>query len=295
MTGLPTGYSRGVIALRILAAVLVVLASLGVKELVLDNDEEATKTRGARIVDYSVDSELIGEELPVTVVVPRGARDGKRSLLVFLHGRGGDEDSYLDPEMFAALARQRGKAPVVAFPRGGPDSYWHDREDGEWGSYVLEELVPSLVERFEIELERVALGGISMGGFGAYNLARQRPGDICAVGGHSPAVWLEADRTAPGAFDDEQDFERNDVIDLVGPPASPLAGKRAWVDVGDEDPFADAARELAASLEAGGARVALRTGPGGHESEYWREHWRSYMRFYARALKECQPPSDDNG
>jgi S-formylglutathione hydrolase FrmB len=291
----PTGSSRSAIGLRILAAALVVLASLGVKQLVLDDEEQAVETRGARIVDYRVDSELIGEELPVTVVIPRGARDGRRSLLVFLHGRGADEKSYLYPEMFAALARQGGRAPVVAFPRGGPDSYWHDREGGRWGSYVLEELVPSLVQRFEIEPERVAIGGISMGGFGAFDLGRQRPGELCAIGGHSPAVWLEADQAAPGAFDDAGDFERNDVIELVGPPASPLAGKRVWVDVGEDDPFAEAARELAESLEAGGARVTLRTGPGGHESHYWRDHWGSYMRFYARALKECQRPRDADG
>lgn len=295
MNGLPTGYTRGAIGLRVLAAALVLIAAIGVKELVLDDEEGAPKARGARVIDYRVDSELIGEELPVTVVVPRGARDGKRSLLVFLHGRSGDEDSYLDPEMFAALARQKGKAPVVAFPGGGPDSYWHDREDGEWGSYVLEELVPNLVERFEIEPERVALGGISMGGFGAYNLARQDAGAFCAVGGHSPAVWLEAGDTAPGAFDDAEDFERNDVIELTGPPASPLAGKRVWVDVGEDDPFAQTASALADALEAGGARVAFRTGPGGHESEYWRDHWRSYIRFYARALKECQKPRDADG
>ena len=96
-------------------------------------------------------------------------------MLVFLHGRGEDETSYLVEPMFEALGREGGKAPVVAFPEGDPDSYWHDRDSGEWGSYVSEELIPELVERFEIEPERVAIGGISMGGFGAYDIARLDP------------------------------------------------------------------------------------------------------------------------
>ena len=25
------------------------------------------------------------------------------------------------------------RAPIVAFPDGGGDSYWHDRADGDWG------------------------------------------------------------------------------------------------------------------------------------------------------------------
>ena len=118
-------------------------AAIALKDLVLDANTTASGTAGSRLVEFSVDSELLGEQLPVNVVIPPGARDGRRSLLVFLHGRGDDESSYLSTEMFSALARQGGRAPIVAFPRGGPDSYWHDRDDGAWGSYVLDELVPA--------------------------------------------------------------------------------------------------------------------------------------------------------
>lgn len=291
-------YSRSGLALRVLAAALVVVASIAVSELLLDSRPGLSATSGARVVDYEVESDLIGETLPVKVVVPRGARDGRRSLLVFLHGRGEDERSYLDEEMFQALARQGGRAPIVAFPRGGAESYWHDRADGgAWGSYVLEELLPALVERFEIEPERIAIGGISMGGFGAFDIARQEPfrlrggmlpGQFCAVGGHSPAVWTEASETAEGAFDDAADFERRDLITLLGQPGSPLAEKRYWLDVGDQDPFREADEALAAALDAGGAKGRPYIGEGGHESSYWNSNWRRYMHFYARALKRCQ-------
>ncbi len=176
--------------------------------------------------------------MPVKVVVPPGARDGRRSLLVFLHGRGEDEKSYLVEPMFRALAKAGGKAPVVAFPEGGPDSYWHDRDDGEWGSYVLDEVVPEIAERFEIEPERIAIGGISMGGFGALDIAAIDPDRFCAVGAHSPAIWENAGDTASGAFDNDEDFDRHDVFTELGPPGDPLAGKRVWLDVGGDDPFA---------------------------------------------------------
>jgi len=291
------GYSRSSLTLRILGAALVVVVSIAVSELLLDSRTGPSATAGARVIDYEVESDLIGETLPVKVVVPRGARDGRRSLLVFLHGRGEDERSYLDEQMFRALARQGGRAPVVAFPRGGAESYWHDRADGgAWGSYVLEELLPALVGRFEIEPERIAIGGISMGGFGAFDIARQEPfrlrsgrlATFCAVGGHSPAVWMEAAETAAGAFDDGADFERRDLIALLGQAGSPLADKRYWLDVGDEDPFREADEALAAALDAGGAKGRPYIGDGGHESSYWNSNWRRYMHFYARALKRCQ-------
>ena len=299
------GYTPAGLALRALAAALVVVASIAVKELALDSDPVSSSVAGTRVVEWSVDSELLDEELPVNVVIPPSARDdrGGRSLLVFLHGRGDDESTYLETPMYRALARQGGKAPLVAFPRGGPDSYWHDRDGGAWGSYVLEEVVPALIARFDVEPERVAIGGISMGGFGAFDIASRQPfelrsggrEDFCAVGGHSPAVWEQASETAPGAFDDEEDFAAHDVISTLGSPRSPLAGTRFWIDVGDDDPFAEAGEALADALRSGGAEGELVTGDGGHESSYWSSNWRRYMRFYAEALKECQVDGDRGG
>lgn len=278
-----------------LAALAVAALAVGVRVLLLDDEPPESKTRGARVVEgYAVASGLLGRELPVTVVVPRGARDGKRSLLVFLHSRDGDERSNLNDAMFAALARQGGKAPVVAFPGGDPDAYWHDREQGPWGSVVSEDLVPALIERFEIEPERVAIGGISMGGFGALDIAGRSPELFCSVGAHSPAIWTDADDTAPGAFDDEQDFTEHNVIELLGPPASPLAGKPVWIDVGAEDPFAEATATLVSALQAAGADVRSERWPGAHENSYWDEHWNDYARFYARTLKDCQRRSEQS-
>jgi S-formylglutathione hydrolase FrmB len=289
MEAVRNGHSKQGIALRILAAGLVALVAIFVRDAF--DESSASGTDGSRVVDYTIDSELLGRELPVKVVVPPGARDGRRSLLVFLHGRGEDEKSYLVEPMFEALRKQGGRAPIVAFPEGGPDSYWHDRDDGEWGSYVLDEVIPEIAERFEIEPERIAIGGISMGGFGALDLAAIDPERFCAVGAHSPAVWESAGDTASGAFDNEDDFERHDVFDELGPPDDPLDGKRVWLDVGDEDPFADTVADLRDLLTEGGANVRLHEGDGGHESAYWSSNWNRYMQFYARALKKCQVDS----
>lgn len=283
----PASHSAGYLTLRALGAVLVVAAALLIENLLLSDDVEALRTFDAKIRQVGVDSELIGKELPTKVVVPRGAQQGGRSLVVFLHERGGDEDSHIDQELLRALDQVGAKAPIIAFPRGGPDSYWHDRNGGAWGSYVLEEVVPLLRRRLDIKRGRVMLAGISMGGYGAYNLARQRPGKFCAVAGHAPAVWREFNQAAPGAFDDAEDFNRNDVIDLIGMDGK-LEGKRAWVDAGTDDPFLEANRELLDSLDAAGARTSRRLAwPGGHETSYWSGNWQAYVDFYVRALAEC--------
>ena len=139
--------------------------------------------------------------------------------------------------MFEALADLRDRAPVVAFPYGGTSSYWHNRDSGQWAAYVLSELIPKLIRRFDIAPRKVAIGGISMGGFGAYDIARLSPKRFCAIGGHSPAIWESASETADGAFDDAADFDRNDIIEAAKLTPSPYRGTRLWIDAGDDDPF----------------------------------------------------------
>jgi S-formylglutathione hydrolase FrmB len=247
--------------------------------------------QGAELTELTIDSDAVGGSLPVNVVVPEGAEDDQgRPLLVFLHGRADDgdgEDSNLNDEMYAALADQGDRAPIVAFPSGGEASYWHDRADGDWGTYVSDELIPRVAKEFDADAKRVAIGGISMGGYGAFDIARLNPGQFCAVGGHSPALWQSAGETAPGAFDDAEDFAAHDVIGAAASAPGPYLSQPVWLDSGDADPFRPGIDAFAADLQAAGAPLTLKIWPGAHEGDYWRSHWDSYMRFYANALEEC--------
>src|SRR3954469_10987712 len=131
---------------------------------------------GARVERFTVQGHR------EVAVVPAGLRDGeRRPLLVFLHGRGGARaESNLVDAMFAGLARQGDRAPVVVFPDGGDHGYWHDRRGRAWGRYVLDGVIPAALKRLPADPDRVAIGGISMGGFGALDLARQHRGRFCA-------------------------------------------------------------------------------------------------------------------
>jgi S-formylglutathione hydrolase FrmB len=238
--------------------------------------------------ELSIDSEAVGETLPTEVIVPEGADDEGRPILLFLHGRGeGGEDHVLNEEMYEALADLGEHAPIVVSPSGGDHSYWHDRAGGDWEAYVVDEVVPEVAERFGADDQRVAIGGISMGGFGALDIARLNPGRFCAAGGHSPALWRQGADSAPGAFDDEADFERHDVLEAAATAPDPYLRQPIWVDAGDRDPFRDTTEEFGSSLRAAGADVTVRVWPGGHDGEYWRGHYPDYLRFYANALARC--------
>ena len=223
-------------------------------------------TRGATLLRFTLSSRLTHRDLHEILVTPR--RHG-RTLLVLLHGRGSKPTQFLSQPFFDELAALGRRAPVVLLLDGGDHSYWHDRADGAWGSMVLREAIPAGVKR--TGAARVAIGGISMGGFGALELGAR--GGFCAVGGHSPAMWFHAGATAPGAFDDAADFARNDLIGHRPRYRAPV-----WIDVGASDPFHDAAIAYAHEIHA-----QLHVWPGAHDNSYWRAHITAYLRFYAKS------------
>jgi enterochelin esterase-like enzyme len=238
---------------------------------------------GATVIRYDVRSRHVHQTLAQVAAVPPGRRRA-RPLLVFLHGRGANgEESNANESFFAALAALGDRAPVVVFPSGGDHSYWHRRRSGDWARYVLDEVIPEAVRRLHADRHRIALGGISMGGYGAYEIASLRPTAFCAVGGHSAALWLNAGDRAAGAFDDAHDFTAHDVIARARRDGRAAWGRaRLWLDGGTDDPFHAGGAALAQAL---GVRLHVWT--GGHDGKYWRSHYRDYLYFYARALERC--------
>ncbi len=245
--------------------------------------------QGAEAAPVTIRSAALGERTEINVVVPAAAAPrGKRPLLVFLHGRGGSEETFVDnAAVFEGLEALGRRAPVVAFPDGGDHGYWHDRDEGDWGRYVMREVIPTVSRRFGVEPGRVAIGGISMGGFGAYDLALLHAGRFCAVGGHSPALWFAGGETAPGAFDDGADFARHDVVGRVRRDPDAFGPIPVWNDYGSADPFRAYDEGFVDYLERGDADLRAHSWRGGHDNDYWNRHWPAYLRFYAGALANC--------
>jgi len=153
-----------------------------------------------------------------------------------------------------------------------------------WSSYVLNEVIPKALTVLGANPRRVAIGGISMGGYGAYALARLEPGRFCAIGGHSPAIWFAYRNAEKGAFDNASDFARNDVIAAAKANPKLYGHAQLWLDIGTQDPFFQATdQQLATALH-----IKLHTWPGGHDSGYWNAHWNDYLGFYAHELATCR-------
>ena len=206
--------------------------------------DEAEARGAAEGHDFALQSKLLGRTMYEELVTPAGGGEG-RPLLVFLHGYGGTPSGTVSPALITALRRLGDRAPVVLLPEGYT-GWWHDRDEAPWGSYVLNEVIPAGLERSGADRDRVAIGGISMGGFGALDLGRLAPERFCAVGGHSPAVYARGSDDILFGFDDPADFARHDLLTLAR-GASPYDAP-VWLDVGDQDALRPAVETLAHEL-----------------------------------------------
>ena len=269
-------------ASRKIAFALAVVCAAGVAAAWATLGGRHYATHGARVETIVIHSELLHRDLAQLLVVPKGGRKG-RGLLVLLHGRSSNPASFLSDQFFAELHALGRRAPDVLLANGGDHSYYHNRRDGPWGRYILREVIPAGLHYAKADPHRVAIGGVSMGGFGALNLARLKPKRFCAVGGHSAALWFRGGDTPAGAFDDAADFARNDLIRFARHRR--LYRVPVWLDVGTDDPFRSADTTLARQLRKHGTHVRFHVWPGGHDGAYWNAHIGRYLRFYASTCR----------
>lgn len=202
---------------------------------------------------------------PAQVPAPR--------LVVALHGKGGSvgDTAYLGlPDHVARLG-----IAVAAVDCGG--TYLHARRDGsDLGAMVIDDLLPVLRAQ-GVSPEPVGLFGWSMGGYGALWLAiRHGAAVVGAVGGMSSALWTSPGASAPGAFDNREDFLAHDVFAR----ASALAGMPVRLDCGTSDPFIAANRAFATLVP----QAVVTFDAGGHDDAYWRQHGIRQLEWFAQTL-----------
>lgn len=237
-------------------------------------DEDSPPPRATVLTEsLTFDSEAVGRPLRAAVLRPQAApRDAP--VLVLLHFQGGSPDLMMSRELREGLRRLGERAPVVLLPESDGSSYWHDRESADWGRMVVDEAIPALAREFGLDARRVAIAGVSMGGFGALHLSARYPGRFCSTAAHSPAVFTRRPRGASpfaGAFDDREDFERNG---LIARARQIPAG--TWVDIGDDDPFAPAVRRMVERMRS----PRYREWDGGHDFSYWLARVDEWLRFH---------------
>jgi len=295
---------------------------------------EAAAPAGAstpsRVVTEHFHTDALGVDKAVVIYLPRGydAQPAKRwPVFYYLHGLGGNETNWVKNGKLDAGADQLGLAAIVVMPDGDDDFYVdsHARidydqcmKDGSglfmpdhephgtacvrtrnYETYIAKDLVGWVDAHYRTLARRDAraVAGLSMGGFGAMELALRHQDEFTAAASHSGAIALlyRGPRPfAPGKTElfsdvagwgkavgpigewiqllfgaDIADWKAHDVVALAGQLAT---GKVAlYFDCGTEDDFAlqDNVQYVHEALTARGVEHEFFLGPGKHDFEFW--------------------------
>ena len=151
--------------------------------------------------------EIDGQSFPYQLLMPSKLEEGKSyPLVLFLHGageRGSDNQAQKRhfPERMERMMQEGGSPVFVLAPQCPRDVWWTARTRGGTRAPRLDQpaepqlraamqALAGVVHKHPIDRDRIALTGLSMGGFGSWELAARRPGWFSGVipicGGGSP-------------------------------------------------------------------------------------------------------------
>jgi len=258
---------------------------------------------------YAHASEACGVEMTFGLFLPEEAQEGPVPVLWFLSGLTCTHENAMIKAGAQAHAAEQGIALVfpdtsprgegvaddAAFDLGQGAGFYVNATEAPWAphfrmwDYVAEELPTLLTRNFDIDEERQAITGHSMGGHGALTLAMGLPGRFRSVSAFAPicnpvasdwgrkqfAAYLGADEGAWAAHD-----------------ASLLMAKRGFdgpmlVDTGTKDQFWDLLRTeaLVTAIAARRQEAVLRLQPGYDHSYFFISTFMGeHVAFHAEAL-----------
>jgi enterochelin esterase-like enzyme len=248
------------------------------------------------VLDRSFYSAALGREMSTLVWLPPdydAAPARRYPVLYLLHGLGGDNREWLGygvDETAACLSAAGRIQPFLIVLPQGDEAYWlnHADDGPRWGDAVTADLVAYVDARYRTIPDRAgrAVGGLSMGGHGALQLAFNHPDVFGVAGAHSPTLRPRAE--APYYFADPATFAKVDPITLARRGDGP-AQVRLWLDAGDADPWLGRIELLHETLDRRGVAHTWQVWEGDHESEYWTAHVADYLAFYSQTLAGEKP------
>ena len=217
-------------------------------------------------------SGLLGQTMYYSVYTPPCYDSAQAYPAIYLmHGSNDDDGQWgrlgIARELDEGIA-SKALPPVLAIlPFGNVIANRNRFDSVSWANIFLTELLPDAEAKYTVDGRR-AIGGISRGGFWAYQLGLRHPELFSAIGGHS--AFFDRYHAPP-------EFNPLDLV-LTEPDA---VGQRFWIDRGRDD-FAFEGLDLMDTrlAERGLDYVYVVHPEGQHANSYWILHVGEYLRFY---------------
>lgn len=228
-------------------------------------------------------SKALGRHTSYTVILPDRSTvgPGPYSVLIQLHGASDDHTAWINR---SNLFRYASSLPLIVVMPDGLLSFWinHNRKE-RYEDFLNQDLPEHLRSIYNIREGKFAIGGLSMGGYGALWNGLSHPELYCSVWAHSSACFSKADFTRMGIGGVPEDVDYADLFQV----ASKADGASMPVlsfDVGTEDFLLEQNRRFHSHLDTLGLPHTYREHPGQHEWGYWDTHVQEALEQHARVL-----------
>ena len=301
-----TRYQRAFSALTCLALIFS-LASVGrtAQKTVAIQTVQTSATQNPRVQTIQFASKLVGKTLPYNVLLPLDynqplAKTKRYPVVYLLHGLTGHYNNWIEHTRLTDYAA--GYDFIIVMPEGNNGWYTDSASapSEKYESYILEELIPDVEQRFRASNAREgrAIAGLSMGGYGALKFAVKHPELFAFAASMSGALdaasWTEADlkgfefiwRTLEPVYGAANSETRaaNDLGKLYRelPAARIAALPYIYLDCGTEDGLLQTNRGFADILVKQKIPHEYRQLPGNHAWTYWDAQVQEVLRIAAR-------------
>lgn len=240
-----------------------------------------------QIVDLRFKSAIAKLNVPYRVYLPPCySQTGKRyPLAILMHGSDRDETEWTDlldvnGKLERGLALGALPPMILVMPYGGElansNSEFGVRET--WEDVVVDELMPEVERNFCTWNDRAgrAIGGISRGGFWAFEIGLRHPDLFSAIGGHS--AFFDEDHIAKKYA---ATYNPLFLVETLTLPAR--LQPRIYLDVGADDYALNPIEEFHDKLVEHkiDADFVLNS-TGEHNIDYWKSHVTEYLSFYGQ-------------
>jgi S-formylglutathione hydrolase FrmB len=151
-------------------------------------------------------------------------------------------------------------------------------------TFIVDDLPAHVARTFQIRPGRAAIGGLSMGGYGAIRLGLRHPQKYGSIYAHSSrlpsAAELPMFAFERGIGEDAEDLDVDDLAARVDRASMPALA----FDCGTEDFLLADSRRFRDRLVALGLPHEYREHPGAHDWDYWDRHVPAALAHPRRVL-----------
>jgi putative tributyrin esterase len=223
---------------------------------------------------------------PVTFTIllpePDVVGPGPYHALVQLHGRFDGHTSWLSK---SRLLDYIYKLPLIVVLPDGGNYLWADVTPfTSYETFVVQDLIDYVTNLFAVRKDsRWAIGGLSMGGFGALRLGLKYPDKFCSIYAHSSYIPTYDELLAeanPLGVKVPEDLDCYRVAERIKPDTLPSLG----FDCGADDDLLEHNRRFDAHLDRLKLPHQYTEHPGAHDWAYWDRHVQTALRQHAEVL-----------